>query len=148
MKKINIKVVFDFKEIVSVWSTLADCFDGRIDVCSSNFSELMQKYWENAITCCIYCDEKIIGGCTFYANDYELEKAFISLLAIHEEYRGNGYASLLLKFIFNKARELGMKTISLEVFSQNTNAKKLYLKNGFKLISTKDEKLQMEKNLL
>mgnify|MGYP002521859889 CR=1 FL=1 len=147
MKEIDIQVVSDYDKIVSIWSSFADCFDGRIDICSSKFLKLMHKYCEKAITCCIYCNREIIGACTFYANDNKFGKAFISLLAVREDYRGNGYAGYLLRYVFHKSIEMNMKTISLEVLPQNTNAINLYLKNGFKLTSEKGEKIEMEKVL-
>ncbi len=56
---------------------------------------------------------------------------YIGSLAVLPEYRGYGYANILLKYIVRKAYEENVKTISLHVGTTNYTALELYLHNQF-----------------
>ena len=52
-------------------------------------------------------------------------------LMVDEEFRGEGLGKFLLEFVVNKACEVGMRTVILELFSDNGIAYSLYKKVGF-----------------
>lgn len=55
-------------------------------------------------------------------------------IAVLEKYRGFGLAKILVEKLIEKAYELNLRTIFLEVRQSNIGAIKLYEKNGFKKI--------------
>lgn len=61
--------------------------------------------------------------------------AFIYDFVINKEFRGRGIGKQALLAAENVLRSLGVKTVSLHVFNDNTAAKKLYEKVGFEISS-------------
>ena len=65
-------------------------------------------------------------GKTFYIDDF----------ATHSNYRGNGYASYLMKWAIQQAKDIyNCDEIHLDTGYTRHNAHKLYLKHGFELKS-------------
>jgi len=62
----------------------------------------------------------------------------IHALAVHFEYRGMGLGTFLVKNIVLYAKQKNIKAIHLDVIDKNTLADKLYIKAGFKYISTEE----------
>lgn len=70
---------------------------------------------------------KVIG----YAGLWTvIDDAQITNIAIHADYRGQGYGEQLFKFILQQALMLGARRLSLEVRESNLAAQKLYRKYG------------------
>lgn len=70
-------------------------------------------------------------------NDKEAPKGtfYIDHLAIDKDYRGKGYAKLIIEAMENKGRELGYKVVSLLVDINNPKARALYEKIGYRFLS-------------
>jgi ribosomal-protein-alanine N-acetyltransferase len=85
-----------------------------------------------------------------------LDEAEILTLGTLPEFRGKGIASQLLKTGLEKLKAEGVKTVFLEVGSQNFPAKRLYIANGFEEIgrrrnyynhgATPEDAIMMKKN--
>lgn len=60
---------------------------------------------------------------------------FIYNIELDEAFRGRGYGKQAMLAIEEKARDLGLKSIALHVFSHNTIAKSLYEKIGYQVKS-------------
>ena len=73
-------------------------------------------------------DGRIVG----YADVWHIPDEFqLNNIAVVEEFRGNHLAENMLEVLIATARELGLKTITLEVRESNTPARRLYEKCGF-----------------
>ena len=59
------------------------------------------------------------------------DEFYIDTLSVFEKFQGRGIAKELLAFIYDKARELGFKKVSLIVDVDNLKALNLYEKMGF-----------------
>lgn len=59
---------------------------------------------------------------------------YIDHLAVNEDYRGKGYASLLIEAMENNAKEMGFKVISLLVDYTNPKARTLYERLGYSFL--------------
>lgn len=59
---------------------------------------------------------------------------YVSGMAILPGHRGRGVGTRLLSMAGDRARELGLGTLSLLVFEQNTKAVRLYERNGFAIV--------------
>ena len=60
------------------------------------------------------------------------DEFYIDTLSVFEKFQGRGIAKELLAFIYDKAKELGFKKVSLLVDVDNLKALNLYEKMGFK----------------
>lgn len=76
--------------------------------------------------------KKVVGYAVFWII---ADESHIANLAVHPDFRRSGHGDYLLKFAMAKAKMKGAKMITLEVNEKNIAAKKLYEKNGFKLVS-------------
>ena len=67
-----------------------------------------------------------------YADAWKVaDELQLNNIAVLKSYRGNGLATELLEVLAESGRELGCKTINLEVRESNTPARRLYGKCGF-----------------
>jgi len=77
-------------------------------------------------------DGKIVGGVdiTRGATVREWHIGTVGLM-VRKDFRGEGLGKFLLEFVLKKAKELGIRTANLGVFSDNDIARRLYCKVGF-----------------
>ena len=59
----------------------------------------------------------------------------LRVMFVSEEARGKGIGRLLIQYVFEKARSIGYKSISLWTTNNQHVARELYKKHGFVLIS-------------
>ena len=79
-------------------------------------------------------EEKIVG---FVGIKVILDEADIMNIAIHKNYRQQGFGSLLLTHIINYCKNNNVKKINLEVNENNIPAINLYKKQGFKIVGVR-----------
>lgn len=72
----------------------------------------------------------------FMSNLYDKDEYYISNLAVHENYRGQGIGIELLAKAEEIAKINGYKKLSLLVELDNSNAQRIYEKYGFKKTKT------------
>lgn len=85
---------------------------------------------------------KIVGICFFYANDFVNGTSFLSLILLDVSYRNNAtnISEKMLGEWFKVAKELGMKSLELEVSAEKLSLINWYKSHGFK------EKLRFYRN--
>ena len=84
----------------------------------------------------MYDGDQAVGRVWLKANlDRPVKSGFIFDVEIREEFRGKGYGRQVMALIEEKARELGLQSIGLHVFSYNTTAKHLYESVGYEVAS-------------
>lgn len=83
----------------------------------------------------IYENDQIIGV-VWLAHKYENE-GFIYDIQIQEDYQGRGFGKETMMQIEEKARQLGIKKIGLQVFGHNYIARDLYEKVGYVVTNMK-----------
>lgn len=74
-------------------------------------------------------DNRVIG---FVGFRLEYPEAHITTIAVHPEWRGKGLGELLLLTALEKALELDVRFVTLEVRASNHIAQHLYRKYGFR----------------
>jgi len=82
---------------------------------------------------CLVVNNEIIGYIE-YAVIYD--KVELNFIYIVEKYRKKGYAQSLLDYMFSSIKDVS--DITLEVNINNISAIKLYEKNGFKVVSKRE----------
>ena len=89
---------------------------------------------------------KIVGMITLVSFP-KLEgqnKTWIEDLVVDEKYRGKGVANALMEKAFEKAKSLGVKSVSLTSRPSRTIANAFYKKPGFKIKETNYYKLDLK----
>lgn len=81
-------------------------------------------------------NSEIIGYISYF---HIYERIEIEYIYVKEEYRRQGYASLLFDKIFDIATSNKCINISLEVDITNQKAINLYINKGFKIVSTREK---------
>ena len=83
-------------------------------------------------------DGKLVGFIACYCNNYESKKAFISLVLIDKQYRGQGISRKIFDQLFGLLKEKKFTNCGLEVRRDNVNAINLYKSLGFKSVDSTD----------
>ena len=79
-------------------------------------------------------DDCIIG---YYDLWITFESSEVANIAIHPDWQGKGYGSMLMKHLEQQAINAGCENIGLEVRVSNQAALRLYESHGFSIINTK-----------
>ena len=103
--------------------------DRKVNI--SQYSEKLAKYGKVWLHYDMGKPVSIIAG---YFNDETTRTAYLSMLAVAEEYQGKRLASSLLSEFEDYAIKSGMDYVKLEVRKHNSVAQKLYGKFGYKVI--------------
>ena len=74
------------------------------------------------------CGVEVVSYAGFW---YVLEESHITNIAVQEGYRRQGIGGNMLKILFDSARELNVKTMTLEVRESNDGAIAMYEKADF-----------------
>ena len=73
----------------------------------------------------------VLGYAGFWAL---VDEAHLANIAVAPDWRGRGVGDLLLVTVIDRAMELGMAVVTLEVRVSNLRAQKLYRKYGFEVV--------------
>lgn len=76
--------------------------------------------------------KKILGG-LILSVDYSKRTAFISHVSIAKEFRGKGLGSFMINEAISFLKNKKIKKVELSTDIDNEVAKKIYLKNGFRI---------------
>lgn len=128
----------DRSTVWDIQAHLFDCDAAFLPPLSSrlNLQEYAQKLASHAVRVEAWFGENLIGLVAVYCNDPTRETAFISNVSVHAQHRGKGIARILMQLAIKHTRELGFKSIELDVNEQATVALSLYQGLGFYFISS------------
>ena len=112
----------------------------RVDI-----KEYTKKLFDNASFVLIKTNNSISGVVALYCNDFEKYTAYISSVCIKMEFRGLKYGTVLITETIKYSKNIGMKSVMLEVSKENIIAYNLYLKHGFAIQADNGEHLIMKK---
>ncbi|NLO93912.1 MAG: ribosomal protein S18-alanine N-acetyltransferase [Clostridiaceae bacterium] len=109
--------------------------DGVYEVERASFTSPWTKYMlveelsnSKAHYMVIDADGEILGYCGFWKI---IDEAHITNVAVHPEYRGQGYGRVLISAMIQRAKELDVIAMTLEVRVSNDIAISLYKDFGF-----------------
>lgn len=88
------------------------------------------------------------GFISFYCNDSDRKRAFLSMIIVAKDYRSKGVGKLLFNASLEYLKKLEFKTYSLEVLKNNTVAIEFYTKFGFVVKEDKGQFWLMEFELI
>jgi len=80
-------------------------------------------------------DKNLIGFCIGSLITGDTDKGWILSMAVEENFRGKGIGTTLLNKIIDELMKLNCQEILLSVHPNNTSAKNIYKRKGFKKIN-------------
>lgn len=102
-----------------------------------------KKLSDNAEFMTAYNDKNLLCGIiAYYAN--RLPMAYISHLWVNAASRGKGICGMMLQALNESLAKKGFEKIRLETRKKNASAINAYMKNGYEIISSNDDKYLME----
>lgn len=122
--------VDDFMKLAEYYKLLDNSFKPAL----SSYVDIdayAQKLVKNAYVCILQYKLKFAGLIALYINDKVTQIAYLTSLAVLDEYKGNGFASILMKEGIHIALKSGMNLLKLEVNNGYERALKFYEKMGF-----------------
>ena len=93
-----------------------------------NYSSKLTKFGR-FITIRKQGDNKIVSVIAYYSNTPPL--CYISFVCVIPEFKRKGLSQIMLSFLENYARQVGLNVMQLEVRKNNESAINAYLKSGF-----------------
>lgn len=104
---------------------------------ASPWSEATVEALLNSQSVCVFgCfEENTLAG--YIALEWVLDEGSLTNLAVSPQYRRRGIAEKLTEALLEKAKELTLSFVTLEVRVSNTPASNLYRKTGFEEIGVR-----------
>lgn len=75
--------------------------------------------------------DRPVGTVHVCRDEQDAQAAFVDMVSVHPDYRGQGLGRLLLRSAIQVARQNGLYPVSLSVNAENESAVELYLSEGF-----------------
>lgn len=105
-------------------------FENCFDNLSSYLSRIYPDFDTKIKQCYINVDNKDIGG--IWLEKVNVNTVKLGVFIADEKYRNNGYGTLAIKEIIRFAKDLGYKSVVLNVRISNIKAFNVYQNIGFK----------------
>lgn len=67
--------------------------------------------------------------------DEDKKRAFLYDIVVLERFRGTGYGRSIMNLLHADLKQMGMETVELHVFAENSAALDLYRKQGYNMVS-------------
>lgn len=114
-----------------VYQFRGDYFSDSFDI-----DLISEKYAECAELIVAYYDGNPIGYIAYYCNDLDTLTAYITMVVVKNDFRGQGIATKMINYVLSDCKEHGFRICRLEVNNINTKAIRLYKKIGFEFESS------------
>lgn len=117
-------------------------FSSRLPVLESGdeyIALMSEKFEKYSVFIIIKEMQNVVGFAAFYCNDLLTKRAFLSMIAVNEQYDGKGYGKLLINEVLKICRNKKMNELELEVNKSNIHAIEFYKRNGFSYIEKQTE---------
>lgn len=113
-----------------------------------NWLQKLKELPPTTVAFFIEVNQKSVGVTYFHSIDYETQSADWGIYLHDENTRGKGIGQEALKEALHYAKTtLEMRSVYLEVLSENGVAKHLYEQVGFRLLEQRDTVLRYQKDL-
>jgi ribosomal protein S18 acetylase RimI-like enzyme len=131
MNDIHFEPVEDEKEIYVLIDRYEQYLIPTLKERGINIRSYAQKLCQYGQTYAACTEKETIGCASIYVNDLKEKKGYLSFIALDPSVRGMGIGGQFLSFLEDKTKESGMKKLSLEVHSRNTNSIAFYKHFGY-----------------
>lgn len=114
---------------------------------AAGIDALAAKYQQHAEVCLALDADKAVGLLAMYVNDLVTRVSFVSVLSVSPTHHRCGIGKSLMVAGIDRARELGMRRMTLKLMPGNVAARRLYESLGFTISATDGPKLVMARCL-
>ncbi|MAM00606.1 MAG: hypothetical protein CL583_19410 [Alteromonadaceae bacterium] len=105
--------------------------------------DYLKKIKSNAEFVSHYAEGQCVGFVAFYCNDPSRRNAFITLVLVSPDFRGQGISQKLIRYVLDICKKRRFEACSLEVLRGNQFAVQVYKRIGFKIVSERNGKIFM-----
>lgn len=112
-------------------------------VCIADYAK---KIVQNAETFEAWSEHRLVGLVATYFNGTN-GTGFVTSVSVEDGFTGRGIATILMARCIERAQSLGMTSIALEVFRDNSHAIRLYQKHGFVEYANESDPIRMQLSL-
>ena len=130
----KVESITDLDKIEHILTMFDNSFPRPLSERLGSLRDYARKLSESAVVDIVSLDHKIAGFSAYYCNDVSTKQAFLTQIAVADEYRGRSIGNILLEACIETSRQKGMEKLILEVDDDNTAALKLYAKYEFTLL--------------
>lgn len=134
-------------DLREAWAILGCAYEPPLWERMDDYDGYVAKVACLATTLVIRFDGEIAGGISFYDNDAESGRAFITQVMVAPCFQGRGVGTRLIAECEDECLAHGMKALGLEVRRDNRGAKRLYERCGFLVCGETQSGWLMEKPL-
>ena len=117
------------------------------ELLSVDIAKYVDKIQKFATIISIFKKGEIVAFIAFYENDKNSEVAYLTMIAVCNNFWHLGYGKTLLEISIKEIKKKGFKLYRLEVKGNNLKAIKFYEKYGFMSTESKNGLVKMEKLL-
>ena len=135
-------------DLREAWAILGRAYEPPIWVRMEDYDGYLAKVASHATTLLLKIDGLVAGGISFYDNDDDTGRGFITQVMTAPEFQGRGVGTRLIAECEAECLANGMVTIGLEVRRDNDGAKRLYERCGFTVCGKTETGWLMGKDLL
>ena len=144
----KIETIKDWEKIEQVLLLFDSSFPRPLSERIGNLKDYARKLSENAVINIVSLENKIIGFAAYYCNDGLKKQAFLTQIAVADDFQGQRVGDILLEFCIETSIQNGMEKLVCEVDDTNSVALKFYKKRGFVFLkSASDGSHFLEKSL-
>lgn len=129
------------------WAVLGRAYEPPIWERMESYDAYLAKVAGLATTLAVEIDGEIAGGISFYDNDDDAKRGFITQVMTAPEFQGLGVGTRLLAECEAECVRKSMETLGLEVRRDNDGARRLYERCGFEICGKTETGWLMEKPL-
>lgn len=154
MSRQNVDESFGIKRLAGgasalrkVWASIGDAFDPPIWERYQDYDAFVEKVAAHATTLVASSATGACGAISFYANDTQTHRAFVTEVLVAPAYQGRGVGTRLLRACEDYATRVGMTSMGLEVAQDNVRALSLYSKLGYSVEAKRASTYVMRKAL-
>lgn len=141
----TIQKLYTLDEIKSAYNSVNASFpdfENEVDI-----DAYLNKLYKFAGVYTVFDNGKAVAFCAVYMNDADTKKAYITLIGVSPDYKGNGIGTRLFRYIENEAAKAGMTSLHLEVKKDNINAIEFYKKQSMTVEDESKTSFYMKKEL-
>ena len=134
MKTLQIRKAHE-KEFLSVYNFVSRC--KPLENYSEHFYKIILRYFGNSCFVAEFNDE-IVGFVMGFRSQVDNEKFFLWQIGVFSYHRGKEVGKMLLDEFEKAGKNLGCKRIEVTVDPENIPSQKLFEKNGYLNISSRE----------
>lgn len=135
----ELKIISGIEQIIEILTSCGNDFYNQSYNNEKAIDTLSEKFSKFGVVLALYLDNDLAGFISFYANDFDTKKAFLSMIIIRRGFQRKGVGTALLNEMEKYCIENGFNEIISEVDDKNIKSKSFFSKNGYNVTEKKGQ---------